>query len=352
MYDFRENIVNYIPSGLLVLDKGLRIVLANRSYCEIFNTSTVDIEGKILKDIMPKDGLEIKLERVDTGRNPLCGLELRYPLPKTGDKNLHISISETPLPNVNGEEMGLLIVIQDFTYRKRLEEELIQSQKMAALGETAARVAHELRNPLQKVSIGVQYLQKHSPVGDKENGVIDGIIDGVNSINRIATDLLDYTRPLKLTCHDVDIHNVIDGVLFETEGDFNKLNIRITKQYDKNIRRIWADGFKIKHALQNIVKNAIDAMPRGGELTLTTSLKKHKGKKFKDVFEIEISDTGCGIPPWEVRKVFQPFHTTKEKGIGLGMSIAKNMIDLHEGEILFESKVEEGTRVIIRLFIK
>jgi signal transduction histidine kinase len=206
---------------------------------------------------------------------------------------------------------------------------------------------------LQHVLTGIQCFQKHSTVDEEERVVLEGIVDGVGSINRIITDLLDYARPVELTCNKVDIHDVLDGVLFQVEEAFRNSNIQVSKHYEKNLQRIWADGFKIKHAFQNIVKNAMDAMPHGGNLTITTCLReKDEGRKSADILEVRFADTGCGIPEGETERIFQPFYTTRNKGIGLGLAITRNMINLHKGEILVESKVGEGTQMIVRLSIK
>ncbi len=348
--NFSENIISYIPSGLLVLDREFNVVLANKSYCEMFHTTAGDTEGKTIQEIFPVDGLDLKLEKPHGGDKLACGMELRCSSPQTGEKVFHVSTSEIPLPTVTGEEAGLILVIQDFTERKRLEDELIQAQKMAILGQTAARCAHEIRNPLQQICTGAQYLRKYSPVDDGERDSLEGILNGVTSLNRIVTEVLDYARPIRFNCHEVDIHNLIDGVLFEGKEQLERANIQVRKSYGATFGKVWVDGFKIKHVFQNIVRNGVDAMPDGGELTVATKITRKTGAKEPlDILEVIFSDTGCGIPESEIGMVFHPFHTTKERGIGLGMAIAKNIIDLHRGEILVESKVGEGTRIIVRV---
>ncbi len=348
--DFSENIISYIPSALLVLDRGFNVVLANKSYCEMFHTTAGDTEGKNVWEIFPVEGLDVNLERVQKGNKLSYGMELRCSSPQTGEKVFHVRTFEIPLPTITGEETRLILVIEDFTERKRLEDELIQAQKMGILGQAAARWAHEIKNPLQQICTGAQYLRKYSPVDYGERDSLEGIINGVTSLNRIVTELLDYTRPIRLNCHEVDIHNLIDGVLFESKKQLERANIQVRKSYGTTFGKVWVDGFKTKQAFQNIVRNGMDAMPDGGELTVATKLTRKPGAKEPlDVLEVIFSDTGCGIPESEIGKVFYPFHTTKVRGIGLGMAIAKNVVDLHHGEILVESKAGEGTRVIVRL---
>lgn len=351
--EFSENIVAYIPSGLLVLNKDFSVVMANRSYCEIFLTTKEETEGKHVNDVLPVKELETHLKKVKDIHKPIDWLEFRCNPSRTAEKVLHISISEIPLPKLTEGEIGLLLVVQDFTQRKQLEDELIQSQKMAELGETATRWAHEIRNPLQQIRTCVQYFQKYSPIDEEERISLNGIMDGSTSLNRIVSELLGYTKPMELTYYQVDIHILIDGVLFEFSENFKKSNVKVRKDYCKISRRISVDGFKIKHAFQNIVKNALDAMPHGGEITVATTIKKKEGiKNSPEILEVRISDTGCGMIKEELDKIFQPFFTTKEKGIGLGMSVAKNVIDVHGGEMSVESKLGEGTQVIIRLVIR
>lgn len=352
---FNESIVAHIPSGLLVLDGQHKILVANKSYCRVFHVHKRDIEGKTLNEVLSIKGLDKKLKMVQKNHQSLYDLEFHYHSPQTGSMILNISISEVDIPLINtiGEDIGLLLVIQDFTEHKRLEGDLVKSQKMAVLGETAARMAHELRNPLQKLNTGAHYFQQYSSIDDEAKIMLRGIINGTQSINKIITELLDYARPVKLNCRHFDIHNVIDGVLFEAEEVFKKSNITVRKEYDKNLKSIWVDGFRIKQAFQNITKNALDAMPDGGYFTITTYVVEKKGAgKPSDILEVRFADTGCGIPKEEIKNIFTPFYTGKEKGIGLGMSIAKNMIDLHEGEILVQSRVGKGTLMIVRLLIR
>lgn len=231
---------------------------------------------------------------------------------------------------------------------RETQEQLIRSEKLAAIGQLAGAVGHELRNPLGAIKNAVYYVKgkvAKSELGEKEPRVIEFLDiadDEVNSSNKIINDLLGFSRVGKPAVSPARIKEVIDDALSHLTIPEN---IEVGKKLDADLPEVNIDTDQTRQVLVNMIMNAVQAMPEGGKLTI--------GAKRRDKFlEVEISDTGCGIPREAIGKIFDPLFTTRAKGIGLGLAVCKAIIDRHGGNIEVESKVGKGATFTIRLPLK
>ncbi len=228
---------------------------------------------------------------------------------------------------------------------RETQEQLIRSEKLAAIGQLAGGVGHELRNPLGAIKNAVYYVKgkvAKSELGQKEPRVmefLDIMDDEINSSNKIISDLLGFSRVGKPSVSATRIEKVIEDALSHI---VIPENIELTKKLDADLPEVEIDPGQVQQVLVNIIMNAVQAIPEGGKLTIDA--------KQRDKFlEVEIADTGCGIPQEAVDKIFDPLFTTKAKGIGLGLAVCKAIIDRHEGNIEVESEVGKGTTFKINL---
>lgn len=228
---------------------------------------------------------------------------------------------------------------------KETQEQLIRSEKLAAIGQLAGGVGHELRNPLGAIKNAVYYIKGKvagSKLGEEEPRVMEflDIVDSeINSSNKIISDLLGFSRVGKPSVSPTRINKVIEDTLTRTSIPEN---VELTRELDADLPEVDIDPDQIQQVLVNIITNAVEAMPEGGKLAI--------GARKKDGFlEVEIVDTGCGIPQESVGKIFDPLYTAKAKGIGLGLAVCKSIIDRHEGNIEVKSEVGKGTTFTIRL---
>ncbi len=228
------------------------------------------------------------------------------------------------------------------------QEQLIRSEKLAAIGQLAGGVGHELRNPLGAIKNAIYYVRgkvAKSELGQKEPQVIeflDIMDDEVNSSNKIINDLLGFSRVGKPTVSPTRIERVIEDALSHLTVPEN---IEVVKKLDAGLPQVNVDTDQTRQVLVNMIMNAVQAMPEGGRLTISA----REEDKF---LEVEISDSGCGIPQEVMNKIFDPLFTTKAKGIGLGLAVCKTVIDRHQGHIEVESEVGKGTTFTIRLPLK
>ncbi|PIE33374.1 hypothetical protein CSA56_11885 [candidate division KSB3 bacterium] len=229
------------------------------------------------------------------------------------------------------------------------QDKLIQAEKMASIGRLASRIAHELRNPIQGIKMGLELLQhdiQESPECRKFQASFQGTMQHLDqeilSINAIIKDLLEYARDMTFEYTETEVNNVIDGVLFNVQERLNASGITVEKRYGE-IPPIIADGIRIRQIIFNLIQNAIESMGTGGTLTITTALTETAA------VSISIEDTGCGMSQEQQQRIFEPFFTTKDKGVGLGMSIVHRILEAHHGSIRIDSQEGCGTTFTIQL---
>jgi len=228
------------------------------------------------------------------------------------------------------------------------QEQLIRSEKLAAIGQLAGGVGHELRNPLGAIKNAVYYVRgkvAKSELAQKEPRVLEfiNIMDEeISSSNKIISDLLGFSRVGKPAVLPTRIEKVIEDALSRATIPEN---IELTKKLDSDLAEVEIDPDQIQQVLVNMITNAVQAMPDGGKLTVGA---RENGK----LLDLEITDTGCGIPQESGDRIFEPLFTTRAKGIGLGLAVSKSIIDRHGGHIEVKSKVGKGTTFNIKLLLK
>ncbi len=233
--------------------------------------------------------------------------------------------------------------------KERTQKQLIQAEKLAALGIVAAGIAHEVKNPLAIIIQGVEYLKSTVESDATLLDVTERIKRSALRADNIIKGLLSFTRQTPIQAEDVDIIPVIEETLSFVEYQIKSKHIKVVRHYAPDLPNVTIDGNQIKQVFVNLLLNSFDAMQNGG--TVTISAESIMDEKDKQYLQISIADTGCGIPESELEKIFDPFYTTKNTPVnsGLGLSVTKGIIDKHHGKIRIESDVDRGTRVIIGL---
>lgn len=226
-----------------------------------------------------------------------------------------------------------------------IQEKLVRSERLAAIGSLAAAVAHELRNPLGGIKNTAYYINSKLVDSDmaRENPKILQYLDMMNqeiaSSNQIITDLMDFSRVNPPDVSPANLESLVDSALSRLEV---KENVRVIKKFSTDLPEVSVDGEQLRRAIANLIKNADDAMPEGGDLTISASAPN-------GFVELQICDTGHGIAEEELTKVFDPLFTTKAKGIGMGLAIVGEVIQKHNGTVGVTSKPGEGTTFTVKL---
>jgi len=227
---------------------------------------------------------------------------------------------------------------------KKMQEEVNQSRVLSALGEMAATVAHEIRNPLGGIGGYASLLARSIPPEDPKRKYVDKIIGGISSLNKIVGNLLAYTRKTNLQKQNTDLVTWAEAILAhaEIEIEKEKKQLSIERNFPAEPLNAEIDAERLQQVMLNLLMNAIQAIETDGKISVGIS---SNGKYA----EITVADTGNGIEPEHLKNIFTPFFTTKEQGTGLGLAIVKKIIDLHEGEITVESAIGKGTSFLIKI---
>ena len=245
--------------------------------------------------------------------------------------------------DTNGKLTGYVFVAKDVTETKKLEYQVFQSEKLAALGQLSAGMAHEINNPLFVIS-GRLELLKQEELSPKHKEIIDLIDVQVNRIRKLVDRILKFARKTNLALGEINVNEIIEQVLpLLHYNQSPSVKVEIEKNFDKNMPKIMGDSDQLQEVFLNMIINAYQAMPKGGVIKITTS-------NFQNLYaQIQITDTGEGIPAANFKNIFMPFFSTKGQGTGLGLSICHNIIKNHNGSIELESQINQGTTFTVKL---
>lgn len=266
--------------------------------------------------------------------------EIDYP---SANGVIPICVSVTPLRGSEGGKIGAVIILRDLREIRELQEKVRRSERLASLGRLASGVAHEIRNPLSSIKGFAQYFRDKFEGGSEDKSHADIMIQEVERLNRVITQLLDFARPKELHLQSYPLSQVLEHPLKLIRADLNRKGIKLIPSPFSE-EKVKVDSDQITQALLNIFLNAMESMDHGGELRVDTKSRNEKGG-----VEIWISDTGPGIPQENLSRIFDPFFSTKKKGTGLGLAITAKIVEAHEGEITVESKEGKGTTVKVYL---
>ncbi|MFC2157591.1 PAS domain S-box protein [Acidobacteriota bacterium] len=349
-------------AGVIIVainDKG-NVILINRKGCEVLGYREEEISGKNWFDMCATES--DREERKNTFHNVMGGKQEEikdyenWILTKSGEERI-IAWHNTTLLDDEGRIVGTLSSGEDITERKLAEVELIRSEKLASLGQLAASVAHEVNNPLAGILVYISLLlKKHADNNIQTEATETQLLKMKKELERttrIIKNLLDFSRQSDPNIRPIEINSVVEAALLLVEHQINLENVKLENRLDPQLPRVLADFDKIQQVLINIILNAIQAMPEGGDLTITTSVVK--GVKIessiKDTVSIAIEDTGVGIPKENLERLFTPFFTTKVKGkgVGLGLPVVHGIIEQHKGKIDVVSELDVGTTFTIYL---
>lgn len=342
---FSDLIILSITNGLMTLDEKGRIVTFNRKAEEILAVSA--------DDVLEKTPAEVWGERSEISRiagsgladgQTVTGKELTLAV---ADADLIVELNTSPIVEADGKSMGLLVLFDDLTEKKALEDRVRRADRLAAMGTLAAGLAHEIKNPLTAVRAFVQmFPDKYAKEDfrDKFNRIVPKELDRVNIL---LENLLDLVRKPKLKISTLKTYDTIDHVLGSLEPEIEKRNILVSCLGREAGHMVLGDESYLERAVHNIVLNAVQAMPAGGRLTIETAAVSDKeGKK---TVEITVTDTGPGIPAEQVSDIFNPFYTSKEKGTGLGLAVTNKIIEDQGGNVRVHSQRAEGTAFTLSL---
>lgn len=330
---FAGEVVRHLPVGLIATDKTGRVTFFNSAAEKITTLDRRLIQNQKPDELLPQGLCDLRKElekgTVITEMEMACGFAENREIP--------VSISAAPIANDNGEFLGQVIIIRDLSEIRRLEEEVRRQEKLAAMGGLAAGVAHEVRNPLSSIKALATFFAGQFDPGSESHEAAKVMIQEVDRLNRVITELLEFSRPTDLKEQAGDIGGLISRSVQLIQQDAANKSIDIKVDIDENICAAWLDPDRFTQCLLNLYLNAIQAMEDGGTLSITCRSDADGN------VNLTVSDTGRGIPPEQINKIFDPYYTTKSKGTGLGLAIVHKIIEAHGGQIEVNSTIDHGT---------
>jgi len=338
---FHENVVQSIPSGVFTTDGEGRLTWLNRAALDMtgYETGAVlhrswwEVFGGKRDNAFRKvpDSFEVESQRAD-GSRLVLGMTLS-------------PLTEGPA------RVGLVGVFKDLTQMRDLEEEMRRREWFAKIGEMSAGMAHEIRNPLGGMAGALQMLRKEPTIDEENARLMDIATREATRLNTIVTEFLRYSRPPDLNLKECDLRELVDDTvaLIRHDGHLREVQA-VTVHHGEHVPMIQVDPDKMKQVFWNLATNALQAMPAGGRVTISTARRRvTSGKRSGDIVEVAVQDTGVGIKKEDLNKIFFPFFTTKQNGSGLGLATAQRIVDQHGGWIRVDSEEGKGARFAVCL---
>jgi two-component system sensor histidine kinase PilS (NtrC family) len=342
---FNENVINSLLSGLVTTDAEARILTFNRAASVILGIpSTQAIRHDAIAVLqLPSDA---RAGLASIGDTRLLKIDTQH---RTGDgRSIDLGLTVSPLTFPDGRA-GFLFTFQDVTDVRRLERNARLQQRLAAVGEMAAGIAHEIRNPLASMSGSIQVLRQELTLSDEQAQLMDIVLRESERLNDTIKSFLAYARPQRFALAKLDIRKIVqDAALLLRNSSEVKEHHTIAVEVPADPVWCEADENQIRQVIWNLATNGLRAMAQGGRLLLTAAADKDRSGATL----LTVQDQGRGIPPEDLDVVFQPFHSSFEKGSGLGLAIVHRIVTDYNGTINVSSRVGAGTVVTVRLPIR
>ena len=332
---YNENILQCVTSGVMTFDVQCQLMTINRAAEETLCLNRDEVLGKSCQDLFANGEITRVVHQTLERKIPSARMEARLEL---NGNQLWLGYNTAVLTDRHDAAIGAILSFTDLTEVKRLQEQVELRERLTALGEMSAGIAHELRNPMAVISGYLNLLSRRTDAAGQD--VIRKTTDEISGMNRIIGDLLTFARPTALNLVKINIREMLEACL-DTVLRAKDPGRGVTTTLKLGDVQTSLDEVLIRQAFGNLIQNAVEAMPDGGTLTI----ESRKGRDLK----ILIHDTGCGISADDLKKIFLPFFTTKDTGVGMGLALAHKIITSHGGRIEVESNKGQGTTFTVLL---
>ena len=324
--DYLNYILEGMSDGVITIDTCGLITKFNLAASQVLGYDAAEVVGSSFRALFERD-FSLSMTAASTRLRARSGR--------------HVSVIErdAPIADREGCHIGTVKVFQDLTEIEALREQVRQRERLAAIGEMAATVAHEIRNPLGGIRGFASLLARDLPETDPRSRLVEKILAGVKLLDRVVGELLEYTRPVELRLRPVSCHELTDAVL--TFLDVGGKSIVVTQSIAPEFK-VLADPDKMRQVLLNILLNAAQSIEQEGMIGVVAEADA-------DYVTLTVTDSGNGIREEDLERVFSPFFTTKERGTGLGLAVAAKIVEGHAGTLKAESKLGVGSAFHIRL---
>jgi len=342
--NFNESIIQSMEAGLLTTDLDGRITSLNMGGQKILGWTEKEVLGKPIRSVLKPEEADYIFSRPSSPDSLPYSRETELTV-KSGEK-ISIGFTATDRIDNTGKKVGSIVSFRDISELKRMRSEIIRMDRLASLGVLASGIAHEIKNPLAGIKTMAQACEDEFDEEDPRKEYLSRIIRQVNRLDGLLKTFFAFARPKPPDRKPHDLSEILREVMNLVEKKLKVNNIRYVEELEKNLPAVMVDSQQMQQVFLNLILNAIDAMPEGGELKIFANIKKSDGRKF---VSIDVIDTGIGIDDKDKDTIFDPFFTTKSTGLGLGLSIVYRIIQEHRGDISVDSEPGAGTCFKIKL---
>lgn len=338
-----ELALGQLPHAVLIVDDKRRILQANAAACKLLRSEFSELKGSDLTEVIrSEDTTWWSTDPVDRLGSPTVGRKLKARI-KGALRNLRVGV----FPLVHGDAgAGTLVTVRDGRVTDRDPHE--EKDHLTSLGELSACVAHEIRNPLTGIRTTVQFVDSKMEENDPRHEDLQEVIKEIDRIEKIIENLLLFARPVEGTRTLADLNAVLTRVLDSMEGAFTEGEIEVKRNFSDDLPEFRFSPDNLQQVVLNLIRNAVEAMPEGGKLKITTTQRRFRSGRTSAA-EIFISDTGHGIPEDLLGNIFKPFFTTRHNGTGLGLPISASIIRAHGGRMYARNRAHGGATFRISL---
>ncbi len=351
----KEEVKNYLhyileslTTGVIVVDHNGKITTFNQAAETITSLASNKCVSNYLVDTIDNEIIINIVNQMQNGKTLTLSEEIQW---ITNNNQKKIRLTASPLKNPQGHPIGTVLILQDITQLKQFEEEAQRNDRLRAMGEMAAGIAHEIRNPLGGIELFASMLQKDLNKDNDKRPLTEHIISGVKNMDRIISSLLLFAKSPEPSRQQCDINQLLEDI-FKSSTQL-RIPKNIKTQFNFKESKLLATGDRglLEQVFLNFIRNAIQAMPQGGELNIQTEKKASSVDSFyhRHYIAITFSDTGIGISSKDQKNIFNPFFSTKDKGTGLGLAIAHNIVKAHQGTIDLESCEGQGATFTVKI---
>jgi two-component system sensor histidine kinase HydH len=328
---FASGVVTSMPSGLVTADGNGRITSVNSAASRLFGIADEKVEGMPMSALagIPWESVTALVEK------GLPAHEREYAFTARNGESIPVCVSASRIVDDENMHLGYLYLVEDIRERKQVQERLRRGERLSALGQMAARVAHEIRNPLSSIKGFARFFAEKMPAGGGRE-IAFTMMEEVDRLNRVVTELLDFARPMPLTLRPGDIRKVVERAMRLTEDDAGKKGIATTFTAPPVLPEVGMDFERLTQVFLNLFINAVQAMDQGGELTVTAAVRGAR-------IAVTVADTGRGMTPDVLENIFIPYYTTKLAGTGLGLAVVVKILEEHGCAIRADSVPGKGT---------
>lgn len=352
---YLSNIFESLPVGVFVTDLEGVVTSANRAGLDMTRAHAEQMVGQTVNEVL---GSQLLLRAPDGTLNLRADLlgEEPYTFHPPDGEPLKMQVSLTPMTG-EGRELGYILNAQDVTQLKQLEEQAQRRNRFTAMGEMAANIAHEIRNPLGSIELFASLVKRGLPEEDEKHAMMNHIAAGISNMNHIISNVLEYTKPRPVNLRRLDLHRLLEEMAAFSRYMAEQNGVEISLQLEADSHMAHGDEDLLRQVFHNMVLNAVQAMTEGGTLTVVSRNRTLSDPKQLARFSelprppegaletvlVGFRDNGSGIPKEVQERIFDPFFTTKARGTGLGLAIVHNITESHHATVEVESRPGKGT---------